>query len=310
MLFSHGLGGSRGAYAAYCAGLASHGVVVAAIEHRDGSAAVSYVSTSDGKGEEVPYVRVFDKKVKEKQVHVRTYEFREALRVLRALNAGHPVEVANSRWHAKDFNYESWKGVMNVKKGQIIAAGHSFGGATALSACKDIAEFRLSPPSNSSSSDNYPFSEEFAATILLDPWMSPTTSNTHIPLPTPTLTVLSGQFYKWSQNLTAVKELHRGRKESRCWVATRSAHLSQSDFGALFPWGTKKFAKAEENPVKVLEWNIEATRAFLRAVGVDGIGEGKDVDKAIWRGEEGWEEVRCEERGRELHVEGDFGREF
>ena len=42
VVFSHGLGCSRFAYSRICTDLASHGWVVAATEHRDGSAALSF----------------------------------------------------------------------------------------------------------------------------------------------------------------------------------------------------------------------------------------------------------------------------
>lgn len=41
MVFSHGLGGMRTTYSYICADIASHGWVVAAIEHRDGSASLA-----------------------------------------------------------------------------------------------------------------------------------------------------------------------------------------------------------------------------------------------------------------------------
>lgn len=46
MIFSHGLAGSRTSYSQYCGTLASHGVLVAALEHRDGSALHTYVRSS------------------------------------------------------------------------------------------------------------------------------------------------------------------------------------------------------------------------------------------------------------------------
>ncbi|PWZ02935.1 hypothetical protein BCV70DRAFT_169210 [Testicularia cyperi] len=49
MIFSHGLAGNRLSYSQYCAELASQGIIVAAIEHRDGSGVSSIV-----RGEEAP----------------------------------------------------------------------------------------------------------------------------------------------------------------------------------------------------------------------------------------------------------------
>ncbi|KAK0545816.1 hypothetical protein OC845_004913 [Tilletia horrida] len=111
-VFSHGLGGTRVTYSAYAAALASHGVVVAAIEHRDGTApATSICSRVDDKGKaEGDSARYWEESLiwlsmrdldpdpkvdpsdfltaRRAQLVLRRAEFIEALSVLRRLNSG------------------------------------------------------------------------------------------------------------------------------------------------------------------------------------------------------------------------------
>lgn len=82
----------------------------------------------------------------------------------------------------------------------------------------------------------------------------------------------------------------------RFFYALKSAHLSQSDFGVLFP---RAIRRAEE-PVRILELNVRAAVQWLREAGfVLGGGEAEgeaEGDKAIFEGEvEGWRRIGLEE---------------
>ncbi|KAK0559479.1 hypothetical protein OC844_004381 [Tilletia horrida] len=121
-VFSHGLGGTRVTYSAYCAALASHGVVVAAIEHRDGTApATTICSMVNDEGQHVstpvddkqaryweesliwlsmkdldPDEKVDPKdflRARKAQLLLRRAEFLEALSVLRRLNKGEGEQI-------------------------------------------------------------------------------------------------------------------------------------------------------------------------------------------------------------------------
>ena len=98
------------------------------------------------------------------------------------------------------------------------------------------------------------------------------------------LSILSEGFYRWNDNLNELKRavspdpsLH-----PREWTPERmaqivaphvfypakSAHLSQSDFGILFPWVAKKAFKAEE-PERTLKLNARAILEIWRNNGAE-----------------------------------------
>ena len=52
----------------------------------------------------------------------------------------------------------------------------------------------------------------------------------------------------------------------------RSQHFNQSDFGILFPWLSKRFAKAEE-PERILDLNVRAMAQVVRESGIEVGGE-------------------------------------
>jgi platelet-activating factor acetylhydrolase len=163
MIFSHGLGGSRNAYSQWCGSLASYGIFVAAIEHRDGSAPISIVHAGTEEQYSIPYRRITEyndntKHYRTSQIAQRTFEVSNLVALLRDINSGKSVNVTDEKQALLD----QFKGILNTQKGQFIMAGHSFGAATTVAACKD---------KETTIEADYPLKDEFKAAIMLDIWM-------------------------------------------------------------------------------------------------------------------------------------------
>ncbi|KAI3400636.1 hypothetical protein diail_2348 [Diaporthe ilicicola] len=180
MVFTHGMLSSRTDYTHYLGELASRGVVVAAIEHRDGSSPASPI-TKPGKGPRWRYAfglkdlarpssedgrHAFDTPaLKEAQLSFREAEIEATLDVLRALDTGSSpstTPVPNSR-QPVGTDMSSFKARLDTAHPTI--AGHSFGGTGALRALRPSPD---GSASSSSSSRLLPFS----GAVVLDPGKS------------------------------------------------------------------------------------------------------------------------------------------
>ncbi|KAJ6438234.1 platelet-activating factor acetylhydrolase precursor [Purpureocillium lavendulum] len=143
---------------------------------------------------------------------------------------------------------------------------------------------------------------EKTVTMLLDMWCMPLIAPNsaplfNLPLPvyadvasapggTALLAVESEAFFKWKEHLHVkarllspdpsakvvtpqMYERPSGIKlpEPNFFYVVNSAHLSQSDFGILFPWLTKKIFDAEQ-PERALRLNLRAQLQLFRANGI------------------------------------------
>lgn len=190
MIFTHGMLSSRTDYTSYLGELASRGVVVAALEHRDGSSPGSAIRKKGGEpdtwrywfglkdldtsasttntkegggGEEFDTVAL-----KEAQLSFREAEISAAVTVLRNLHAGDSDMIAsqNPRQPSSTTNFLS--GFHNrLNTTHLLLGGHSYGATGALRA--------LRPSPNPS---------PFTGGIILDPGKSsgPLNANVSVPL--------------------------------------------------------------------------------------------------------------------------------
>ena len=127
IVFSHGMGCNRFAYSRICTDLASHGFVVAATEHRDGSGSLSF-TMEGGVKNWIPHRRISDTEkeytVRNQQLHSRVEEVKRTMDLVLTLNNGGQCD--NVLEEAKDFDLSMFKNTMEVTA--PILAGHSYGG--------------------------------------------------------------------------------------------------------------------------------------------------------------------------------------
>lgn len=321
MIFSHGLGGSRNAYSNLVGAIASHGVIVIAPEHRDGSCPITYIrdvpSPNATEKRSPKYTkRTVDYKrlshtpspeveaCRNVQLKIRLWELGLVHDSMLKLDEGERLTNLNT----SSTSLSVFKDIMEVHEpGKMVFAGHSFGAATVTQFVKSI----YYSPRTSEAPDSYetlftPSSRSSIAAqitpqtpvILLDIWCMPLRAATtrwlwNQPFPcyqpsgpggSALLAVESQAFYEWRVHLKATKRLlspnpasdvydyQNGKiSEPNLFYATSSAHLSQSDFGVLFPWVTKKVFSAEE-PERVMKLNVRAILQVLRNCNVE-LGE-------------------------------------
>lgn len=247
IIFSHGLGGFRTVYSALCMQLASHGFLVAALEHRDGSACATYhfgePTNAPVKEVWVPFnkVEVGTKEfyLRNYQLHQRANECVRVMHVLRDINAG--VAVFNVL--KSDFDLETLKGRIDFNK--VALMGHSFGGAsTLLSLTKD---------------------DTFRCAVALDAWMFPLDDASYPDIRKPIL-FINAEHFQTSSSIEKMKRLNAGNKESKIITILGSVHHSLSDFAFLSGFLTDRLLqpRAKINPGQCLQATITTALTFLQ----------------------------------------------
>ncbi|KPI42470.1 Platelet-activating factor acetylhydrolase-like protein [Cyphellophora attinorum] len=143
MIFSHGLAGNCNTYSSFCGSMASCGMIVAAIEHRDGSCPITMQRGADDKvASHVDYRKyphtntpeVF--RARNAQMKTRMWELDLLFTTLGRINGGEKLQnyaLANEKPTGPAFS-----STMDFRPGRITWAGHSFGACTITQFIKSI----------------------------------------------------------------------------------------------------------------------------------------------------------------------------
>jgi platelet-activating factor acetylhydrolase len=294
--------------------LASHGIVVIAPDHRDGSAPISYIrETEKAPATIVDYLRIAHKPSAEvydarnEQLRIRLWEQSLVHAALLKIDTGTPLNNLDPNHSTKNRKRERsevlsmFTSTLDVHRpGAITWAGHSFGATTTVqlvkstfyhaSADEKAGYVPLFHPDASSALVEQITPQ--SPVMLLDLWCLPLQGPTvawlrNKPMPcyapsgpggTALLAVASEAFFKWRVHLDETKRVLsespgtslslNTKPGPRFFYPVASAHLSQSDFGILFPWVTTNVFGARE-PGRVLRLNVRAMLQVMRERGIE-----------------------------------------
>jgi len=243
ILFSHGLKGTRGMYTVFCTQLASQGYVVAAIEHRDASGSASFIYDDKNEPIEIPYYvlnegggKAEEMKLRNVQLHQRVNEVNDAVTLISSLNK-HPSTINNLL--QTDFDINTFRDRLDTDS--IVMMGHSFGGATATKALKEITQLKCG--------------------FGLDVWFEPVEEefyNNFNESNQKSNFLITTQYFNWKKNLAMFYKYKNAqpKKEFVQQVTLKGAvHYDQCDIPAVVP----SFLKSYFN--KSFDYRIEFNEA-------------------------------------------------
>nr|XP_020443829.1 platelet-activating factor acetylhydrolase isoform X2 [Monopterus albus]XP_020443830.1 platelet-activating factor acetylhydrolase isoform X2 [Monopterus albus] len=263
VIFSHGLGAFRTLYSAICAELASHGFIVASVEHRDQSASATYyfrektesekanekvlkksASAQNNLVKEWMYYRPLQHgesefPLRNKQVKQRADECILALEKLTEINSGIPVQNVLQT----QFDWTTLQNSMDLCR--IAVMGHSFGGATAIEVlCKEV---------------------KFKCGIALDSWMLPLDDEIFPQVKQPIFFINSEKF-QWAGNINRMRKMDSAITQRKMITIRGTVHQSFPDFTFLAGnWiGKLMKLKGEIDPEIAIDLSNKASLAFLQ----------------------------------------------
>ncbi|XP_013380544.1 platelet-activating factor acetylhydrolase 2, cytoplasmic [Lingula anatina] len=262
IVFSHGLGGNRTTYTTLCSDLASQGFVVAAIEHRDGSASMTFVlklieehlhhnhknhhhrlhRDHSFTEEWVKYERQEkedDFHIRNKQLYHRIQECSQVVDLLESVERGEETHsVLGIHWDITQL-----QGKLDLSR--LAVMGHSFGGATCIASAAKDKRFRLS--------------------VALDTWMLPLEENIYKDVTQPVLLV-NTEIFQWKENVKSMFYLQSINPSDTIIITVKgTCHQSQTDFQFVVNAALGRFFELRHtlDPYIAMEINSKSSLGFL-----------------------------------------------
>lgn len=247
VIFSHGLGAFRTVYSSLCMELASRGFLVAALEHRDGSACATYHFAEGDASTSLQETWVPFKKVqpgtkefylRNYQVHQRASECVRAVRILEDIDSGRRV----SNIMDSGFSLDALKDRIDFSR--VAVMGHSFGGATALlSLVKDNI---------------------FRCAVVLDAWMFPLEDTCYPNIQKPIL-LINTETFQTRDSIEKIKRMNSNGADLKYMTVKGCVHQSQTDFAFLTGYLANKIGglQGTMDPHHCLNIHIASSLDFL-----------------------------------------------
>lgn len=253
VVFSHGISGNRFFYSTFCASLASHGFVVAALEHRDGSSCYTYELQRNSEGQlerkpvemrKLPHTEE-EYAMRIDQVRQRVVESLRMLNLFGNLDSGLDQQSNVQILLGADFDWKQFEGRLDVDN--AISVGHSFGGASAVTICA--------------------LDKRIKACVILDGWLFPFERKYYAGVSQPVL-MLNASNWQWPINVKRLKHLQKqgGGVGKQMFTMSDIVHQTFSDFGLLLPGRVGKYfgLQGELDPEYTGQAIMEMTTEFLQ----------------------------------------------
>ncbi|KAJ7731777.1 platelet-activating factor acetylhydrolase [Mycena metata] len=269
IILSHGAGSSRLLYSAIAGELASHGYIVAAVEHRDGTGPSSRITTPDGRSRKLDFLNwrdiywpdhevqpADDTTLRHDQLKVRLAELRAVQTALVSLSTGAadfaPIVAADPdlKAPAPSFDWTRWAHCLDAVR--PIMCGHSFGGTAALAAA--------------ASSDF-----DFSRAVVMDPAVQRLEPWGDRKIPCPLLVLASEEFFHDPDFVRTLSLAPSATSATVLSIATKllkslagTTHPSFSDVFLILPSWINRLAGLRTSPEYVRDVAVTCIREFAR----------------------------------------------